>query len=885
MIIQRLRKLLLALAIGFIATLVVACLIDINILGASSMANAAALKTQLLDTDIIFVTILTAIYICYKGSFSVLRSYFINSGVEESVESYLKFFAVIVLVFINPFNGIIYPAYAKVLASYLLIFLLVAILAHLTIFVSSLRRKHSIREAIYIDDKPLNNISVSDLSDSQRKYIEELAEVIQSGYPRSIGLTGPWGSGKTLIYKEARKSVVPKTPDLIWVEFESWRYASEEALVKGFYESIAREIELQTPTYHDIVKTMAKTVNQFINKNATSGLRPFVTAFTDGQYASKPDVIIRNALDRENRRLIVVVDDIERHYSNERIFRTLQLVHHAKSIHNSSIQILCIYEKDAIMNAAPQHTSSSATFLEKFTEMDIAVLPPGGRELQTQIENYLKKYRDILKIDPSFSLTSYEGNIGTIGSYRSVIRIFNNLISTSRSSLHQKYRYDDLVCFGDRFAMAHVKLSYPLVYQDIFINRKYYVESPNILSDISMQMMDDGEKKKFYTKHFDYLMSKSRLSGEEKDTVLEIISNLFPLVAEQLSISSHRLHISETELKSKKMVASSDVLDAYFETTGQIEDYNAASKLVTDSLARVKQTNITNDASLMEIMHNFMIDAADMNIESVSFFLMQQDIRALEGNFRKYRVPILRAWLRAVLMVQGSSNDENRIVIGRILNTLNEIVISSASREPSKEQGLCNEFFKGVTSVMKDPRAALLMLLYLSPQRGNAFFSNYIASELSKPRGLFPRILSTVDKLIIDENINIYQDYDYNDWAFVAYQWAYSIAPSAPVVNPQVASATARYSRARDYLLSLLKDDILAYEVISRRMEDRLSDNSLDGEKFLSTDSFAPFEPTDMTTLLDRLFQSKLLSKNQKDELKRVKQQLNSPNHRIKIRP
>jgi|GEM_PF-1668487 len=865
------RKIIQAIIVGFIASLFMIILINQNFFGFSETLEKAIESISFTNLSIIYIFALLLATIFHQAVLQTLRSFFIGPTLLGSVESYTRFVVVIVFFLVNPYDMSVYPHYMLVIANIMTIVVLVAVIGQLQLYILN-KKNEPEGNSTYIDDIPV--VPNDYTSASQNKCIEELSEVLLSGHPRSVSLTGPWGSGKTMVYEKARNNVEKKANKIIWVKFEPWRYASEEALVKGFYESIAKEIESQVQTYQNLVGLMAKTVNQFVNKSDRTGVfSPIFGMINDSVIANyQPDEIIKQSLNREKLRLIIVVDDIERQYKQELIYRTLQLVHHAKSISKVNIQILCIYEKEALMRCVPSHVPAPLVFLEKFSEMDITVLPPVSSEIRKQINRYLEEYQSELKVDGILALSAYEDNMSLLGSYRSVIRIFNDLIKTTRMSQGHSYTYDQYVCFEDRFAMAHLKLSYPLIYQDIYKNRgRYYTMSQDPFGDIKMYMMNDEQKKTVFRDHFDTVMQRSDLSGEEKDSVLRIICNLFPIAASGLGVSSIRLHVGDQDLKRDRQVADSDVLDAYFETTSQLEEYNSSEKLVKATIAKIDNGDNLNDHSLLEIMSRFIADAKAENIESTSFFLMQQNIRSNNNSLEKYKLPVLRSWLRAVMRIQGSTDNENRRVLGRILTVFNEIIRSEASYDSQKRKVLCKQLFENVIPYIEDARAAILLLLYLIPERGNGYFPDYIPGEINKHRGLFERILSRVNRLIIDNNKNIYKEYDYGDWAFVSYQWACSIRASGRGVNTNVIGSENRYVIVTDYLLSLLNaDDSLAYTVISRRLEDKSDRQSFDG------DTFAPFTIEMMIRLTDRLKRSNYLTGNQRKEMKDINKQLQS---------
>jgi len=100
-------------------------------------------------------------------------------------------------------------------------------------------REPVVRSSRFFSDDP--KPEEKDLTAAQKGAAKHLYEVLSGGEPRSVALTGIWGSGKTLVYRKVRTEL-ENNEDILWVDFEPWRYRSEDALLLGFYESIASTI-------------------------------------------------------------------------------------------------------------------------------------------------------------------------------------------------------------------------------------------------------------------------------------------------------------------------------------------------------------------------------------------------------------------------------------------------------------------------------------------------------------------------------------------------------------------------------------------------------------------------------------------------------------------
>ncbi len=128
----------------------------------------------------------------------------------------------------------------------------------------------------------------------------------------------------------------------------------------------------------------------------------------------------------EGKRLVIVIDDIERSFDGERIFRTLQLAHFAKCIDNVQVVFLC--DKDVVLKARPSHfgnPSQDATeYIEKFVEREVVVPSPRPPELRQLFFKLMSSQNQLPGFDFSEDDLSDE-ILSAIATPRGVIRLFN----------------------------------------------------------------------------------------------------------------------------------------------------------------------------------------------------------------------------------------------------------------------------------------------------------------------------------------------------------------------------------------------------------------------------------------------------------------------------
>ncbi|MEM1126206.1 MAG: SUMF1/EgtB/PvdO family nonheme iron enzyme [Bacteroidota bacterium] len=97
---------------------------------------------------------------------------------------------------------------------------------------------------------PITSRSVSDKATTDDQlgftpYVEALANLItakETDTPLTIGVFGPWGSGKTSLMRMMERRIGAKTPGLSRVWFDAWKYEREEALWRALVVRVLSEL-------------------------------------------------------------------------------------------------------------------------------------------------------------------------------------------------------------------------------------------------------------------------------------------------------------------------------------------------------------------------------------------------------------------------------------------------------------------------------------------------------------------------------------------------------------------------------------------------------------------------------------------------------------------
>jgi KAP family P-loop domain len=166
-------------------------------------------------------------------------------------------------------------------------------------------------------DAPIRSLSEDRLG--RRSFAQALAaEVMAAPAARGyvMGLTGPWGSGKTSILNMVIDAIGDQA---VVVHFNPWMFSGTEALVSSFFAEVGKQLARKEAKLKGIANRLA-TYGQLLSPlaavvgagNAVQGAAATVKALTEALSVFEQHQELRTMLEELGKRLIVVVDDVDR---------------------------------------------------------------------------------------------------------------------------------------------------------------------------------------------------------------------------------------------------------------------------------------------------------------------------------------------------------------------------------------------------------------------------------------------------------------------------------------------------------------------------------------------------------------------------------------------
>lgn len=383
-------------------------------------------------------------------------------------------------------------------------------------------------------DKP--KIELEDDQFERTKYAEHLAKIIidqpnEEGFV--IGIYGTWGSGKStfleyiLRYLEA-STKSSNNSNMTVVRFNPWWFSGKQDL------TIALLIELQSKLPGAFAKKLIKNITALMIKitkfahTRTADLLVLILTLCR-KAPSIPEIKqkISGELKKSSRKILIVVDDIDRLFPNE-ILQLFSVIKGLVDLPNV-IYLLAMDKKYVTEIITEQTKSDGDAFLEKIVQIPVELPKSTQIQLDTILFHAIEKLRANNSYDPntSYSPTNwdaiYQRDINKlINTPRDVLR-FVNALTVNCPMIKDK------VAFGNFFAMEAIRLFEPSLYD--FID-----ENKNALTQHNRSWLDVLDKKG--------AIEQLNTSLEKNwPSLKDTIQTLFPQtkIKEPLTFSNNRL--------------------------------------------------------------------------------------------------------------------------------------------------------------------------------------------------------------------------------------------------------------------------------------------------------------------------------------------------------
>jgi predicted KAP-like P-loop ATPase len=445
---------------------------------------------------------------------------------------------------------------------YSLILIQIVIVYYLFSFVSILNPKFARKKENEIvdelSDNPINTMEDDLLG--REDFVKLFAKEIKSfeifgGQSYVFGLHGKWGEGKTSVINLV-KNEIKDNDDFIIINFNPWQYKDEQAIIAAFFYEIEK-----TFTDHYLLNDIKGYLQKYI-KLVSFGfvqLEFKIDIFTESQSFHKTKTKIQNYINRLDKRIVVVIDDIDRLNFSEMqlIFKLVSLI---AKFDNFIFILLFDY---TLVEKYLADNQIEKEYVEKIIQKSFKLPLPEKSKISKYLYDGIKKIFQDNKfrkedIDVFFKTFDYQYNIKLQECFITLrnVKTFLKLLKFELPLVAHEVNLHDF-CL-----LLILKVFYLKIFEDIIQNPRVYINIP-ITEKVSItgifDVMDKDKDEKI-KKHIDELIQAER----NPLLVLQLLSNLFPLIAKIYnSFGVDKYRIDRTE-RYEKRISDYELFDKYF---------------------------------------------------------------------------------------------------------------------------------------------------------------------------------------------------------------------------------------------------------------------------------------------------------------------------------
>jgi len=423
-------------------------------------------------------------------------------------------------------------------------------------------------------DEPISNHKQDRFGRAEfAKALAEAVVKVPNNQPFTVGLYGSWGSGKTSIINLVVECIDNQYPeDVVIVKFNPWLFSDAEKLHMAFFSTLATSLGKALPTkaqafgkelekYSQLtgsVNSAAKVVFPHmaaplvVLSQISMPLYNLAIKKLKRGLSSADDVRnrVNELLIQSNKRVVVIVDDIDRLDSDE-IHQMFKLV--KNTAHFSNVSYLLAFDpavvSQALLSRYPQNPKISSNFIDKIIQLplDVPYVQQGliNNYLLEDMNKILKKNKlNIEKDDVSRFQAMYlaRGADKLFTTPRKMTR-YLNMVDFSIERLKNEASFTDIVLVN------MIRSFFPDLRDKIVENREV------MLGKSPYGNKDDDDK----------TAVEQMLFGDRKPKELEIalIRELFPTVEWALGGSSYGEGFDK-QWENEQRVCSMKYFDRYF---------------------------------------------------------------------------------------------------------------------------------------------------------------------------------------------------------------------------------------------------------------------------------------------------------------------------------
>lgn len=400
-------------------------------------------------------------------------------------------------------------------------------------------------------------------------FAKQVANVISKRGDSSsivISINGAWGEGKTSVLNFIEGELLEE-PEVVCIRFNPWRFGEEDQMLVNFFNDMATAIERTLETGKEkIGEAIDKYIKPAMNILGKGEIAEGVSSFFTNADIEELRIRIEGALEQEKKRVVILIDDIDRLEKNE-IYSIFRLVKLTGDFRYTAYVLA--FDKDMVSAALQDRYSAGnqnagKSFLEKIIQVPLQLPLIDSEDLRLY---YLKGVENALAI-AEVELSNAEAQ-----------RFMNNFTHVEKllKTPRQAMLYSNTLTFSlpllkgevntiDLMLIEALRVFSPNVYELIRNNQNIFIDDST-----SLGRRDEEEIKK----RKNLIITAIKSTSDEVNEILKILLYLFPKLNNIFGNTSYGSDW-EKQWNENQRICSSQYFQRYFTYSipkGDIPDY------------------------------------------------------------------------------------------------------------------------------------------------------------------------------------------------------------------------------------------------------------------------------------------------------------------------
>ena len=390
----------------------------------------------------------------------------------------------------------------------------------------------------------------------------------------TIGLFGKWGSGKTSLVNMAIECIdksqngISDDEKMVILRFDPWIFTDVKQLIPQFFThlnnafknkkdkrsvAVGKALEDYSGAF-EILEAIpvAGKILSAAGKTAAKGIGKRLSGKQGGNDLMQQKEYVENALQNYNRRILIVIDDIDR-LSNEQIRGIFQLVTAVAKLPN--ITYLLVFDKKIVVNALQEiQQCDGEDYLEKVIQAPITLPEIRNDDLLTIIDS------ECIKLLQAYTNTGFDKNTWPEQYYKCIAPFVKTIRDIRRLVNALEFKLSSIgteIDFADMASITALELFQPSVFKWVVDNIDTLVGTDAFVWGFTQKNQDE------WYKLFEDKIAPLIKGDYPKDSMMDLLAFLFPKFSDR--VGKTIILANQDKLRANNRIGHPEKCERYFQ--------------------------------------------------------------------------------------------------------------------------------------------------------------------------------------------------------------------------------------------------------------------------------------------------------------------------------